>query len=90
MAPTYTTTLAAVRRDAGLTQHDVARHLGVAQATVSTDETGRAPIPAYRAAKYAELYGIDIGEGTPADIGRVARILGLRVDLVGVIVDGAA
>src|SRR4051812_9567942 len=51
--------IAALRRNAGLTQEEVARKLGILQTAVSAVEVGRNPINPERYEAYAKLLGVD-------------------------------
>lgn len=50
--------LRAARREAGLTQREVARQLGIAAASVAQWEIGRSRPDIARLARLAELYGV--------------------------------
>ena len=49
------------RRDAGLTQEEVARRLGKPQSFVSKCESGERRVDVIELSKFARLYGKDIG-----------------------------
>ena len=50
--------LAQLRQDAGLTQHVVAAHLGIAQQTLAHYEVGRLRLPVALVPKLAELFDV--------------------------------
>ena len=50
--------LAALRQEAGLTQHAVATHLGIAQQTLAHYEVGRLRLPVVLVPQLAALFGV--------------------------------
>jgi transcriptional regulator with XRE-family HTH domain len=67
--------LAALRKEAGLSQQAVADQLGVAQQTLAHYEVGTARMPVSIVPTFARLYGIDANEllGLPGATGRRGR-----------------
>lgn len=59
--------LRAARRQAGLTQTDVAHRLGKPQSFVSKCESGERRVDIVELVAFAELYGVDIGFFRPTD-----------------------
>jgi transcriptional regulator with XRE-family HTH domain len=55
------------RRQAGLTQTDVARSLGKPQSFVSKCESGERRVDFIELLAFAELYGVDVAFFRPAD-----------------------
>ncbi len=64
----------AARFSRGLTQSDLAAHLGVTQATVASYETGRRKIPAETRIHIARLCGKPLGFFAPADQSQIAEL----------------
>lgn len=77
-------TVAGARRARGLSQADVAAHLGVEQETVSRIERGATMVPLDRLSDIAHFFGVPIssfvstGAGqSPTDTGRLGNLFGL-------------
>jgi transcriptional regulator with XRE-family HTH domain len=64
----------AARFSRGLTQSDLAAHLGVTRATVASYETGRRKIPAETLIQIARLCGKPLGFFEPADQSQIAEL----------------
>lgn len=64
----------AARFSRGLTQSDLAAHLGVTRATVASYETGRRKIPAETLIHIARLCGKPLGFFEPADQSQIAEL----------------